>query len=173
MQQGVCLITVLLSSQAEKNKSVTPFRTSSVWVTASLFVSIWATRGHYCKECCRNQSHLWHAQSDNVVEMEMSCSNMDEDGFAAVIGSATLLHGRGEWGCQCLKKQLSVCFLPPLLFTARQAGQRALLSTFQESSARAFHKGEEEEEKTFMFFPPPFPCMKSNGNHGNLALHRT
>lgn len=43
------------------------------------------------------QSHPWHALSDNVEEMEISCSNKDENEFAAVISSATFPHRRGEY----------------------------------------------------------------------------
>lgn len=48
------------------------------------------------KEHGGNQSHLWHALSDNVVEMEISCSNRDENEFAGLISPATFPHRRGE-----------------------------------------------------------------------------
>lgn len=65
-----------------------------------VFVFRGATRGHDCKEHCGNQCHLWHALSDNVVEMEISCSNRDDNEFAVVISSVTLLHRRGSlWVC--------------------------------------------------------------------------
>lgn len=48
------------------------------------------------KEHSGNQSHLWHALSDNVVEMEISCSNRDENEFAGLISPATFPRRRGE-----------------------------------------------------------------------------
>lgn len=43
-------------------------------------------------------SHLWRAPASNVLEIEMSHSDMDEDEFADVISSSALHRGRGERG---------------------------------------------------------------------------
>ncbi len=173
------MLDYISSFGRRKNKSVTSFiiLQKQVQCESQLlsFVFTGTTRGHYCKEHCRNQSHLWHVLSDNVVEMEISCSNRDENEFAVVISSATFLHRRGESGFVfegAVKCFLSVIASFSQIFHLPLNGQVSpLLSTRRGGSARAIHKGEEEKILTVFFFS--FPCMKSNGNHGNLALYRT
>lgn len=43
-------------------------------------------------------SQLWRAPTDNMLEIEMSHSDMDEDAFADIISSPALQRGRGERG---------------------------------------------------------------------------
>lgn len=148
-----------------KNKSVSSFivQTCVSRQVESLFLlfSLGATRGHDCKEQHREESHLWHALTDNVVEMEISCSNGDENEFAVVISSPTFLHHRGAG--LCLKKQINVCFSSCLLFPwiifypvlDRQVS--VLLSTPWDSLKRAFHHRDDEgKKKTFFFYPLHF-----------------
>ena len=171
MQLGVCVCVVITSVGiiVRQNKSVTSFimqtssptkkktkKTKQVESESRLLLLVSSQEPLEViiaeKEHSGNQSHLWHALSDNVVEMEISCSNRDENEFAGLISPATFPRRRGE--PRFFRKRLNVCavsvgaqfFLtpppPPNKFFRRRSTGRvsALLSSPRDGSARAFHK---------------------------------
>lgn len=176
MQQGPCLITFPVLART----SVTSLKAGWAWVTEPLCLFAHEPLEVMIAErACRNQSRPWPAPSDNVVEMEMSCSNVDEDEFAGVIGSATLRHGRRESGCQRLREQLK-CLLsapPPNLYSLLDRQVHAHSSQLSGIAWKEYFRMREGGNLyfiwSFFFFFTPFPCMKSDGSHGNLALYRT
>ena len=67
-------------------------------------------------------------------------------------------------GSVCLKKRLNVCSV------SRKKNHPALSS---QPPRMAQQEPFIKRRTYFRFFPSTFPCMKSKGNHGNLALYRT
>ena len=66
------------------------------------------------------------------------------------------------------------------IFSCRSTGRvSALLSTPRERLRESVGRRRRRKSLPLIFylfiyfFSPPLPCMKSNGNHGNLALYRT